>query len=162
MNAKTLPKSERTTYWQDVDKTVAELGPIVAKHFDLDDPLGRLTFFLRSAIATARERLEKFNTRLAANPVNAFEWADDAVDAAVKLDVYARFGVSVARRYERNEDPTEIVAGVKRYAHERLIHLAANPTLSTGQVRNLVARSEVAAYAELFDGMRAIFDKVPS
>lgn len=161
-STKAVPARNKT-YQEDIDEQVRGLAVIIAAHKELDDPLGRLAYFLQTSIALMRGRLATFTDRFAKHPLDAFEWADDAVEAAAKLNVHAKLAAVVVRKYEDGTTtPIDIAAGVKRYAFERLVYLGTYPSLSTGQVKNLAARAELAAYAELFDGLRAIFEEVRS
>lgn len=113
---------------------------------------GRVAHFLAVEIERAEARLAEFKDRLDKNPMNAFEWADDAAMAAAFLHVYAGLGhgfIHVAK----TKDEDKAVEHVSEISTRELLRLASSTSCSTGQVHNLVERFTLTAYSRLFDGV---------
>lgn len=141
------------TYMEQVNEIEAACAAY-AKGKGTDDALARVAFFFAGEIRRAKSKLLDWQTRCALNPLNAFEWADGAVEAAATLDTYSRLGHNIERLHmepESDRTPEQTLEHIKTFATREAIRFARDPAHSTGQVSNLSARYVGAAYAKILD-----------
>lgn len=145
-------QAKQSQYMTEVMEIAAGLSLLVQQRkADRDDPVARLAFVLGYEIKTARSTLAKFAEQLEAEPANALEWADSAIEAAATLQVYGRLGAVLVlpRKIEVSAD--QRLTEVRKFAADELARRSRTVSHSTGQCSNLVARYELAAYGKLFD-----------
>lgn len=107
---------------------------------------------LQSVIETAESQTTKWAERFAANPADAFEWADDALQAAARLEL-AR-GVLAAM--DRPENPLS-EEGLRDYLTSQVLAKARYSERSSSRTSNMMARERLAAMAELLDQLSGGF-----
>jgi hypothetical protein len=95
--------------------------------------------------AEAQAVLDKFKTRFDENPLDAFEWADDAMAAAATQ--YAMSSV-IWRLNERSTDEDGGASMVYAAVLELTVQGAQSPRRSTSPVSNIQHVNVTAAYAQ--------------
>lgn len=95
--------------------------------------------------AYAQDAIDKFRANLVENALYAFEWSDDAIMAAARLDVTTRLK-NILAHPEGGLDKTI------DYARMEAMRGARYPSHSTSALTNFVRQCTTAAYAEFVEG----------
>jgi hypothetical protein len=86
------------------------------------------------------EEIAAFSAKLIANPSGALSWGDGIFDAAARIEVNKQIVHMLETAEYTVKDVYEIL-------NDRIMYLSRNPSRSSGQCVNLLARSELAATA---------------
>jgi len=122
--------------WRDRIHTYEESEPsIVAERQDRG-----FRFMVDRMVADAQEELAKFNKRYAENPLYAFEWGTDAVQAAANQDVALRVKAALDAGHTREE--------VIKDARQQLGY-ALRLSGSTSPMSNLAEQAKAIAYGKI-------------
>ena len=143
-------------YMDEVNDIAAGLEIFLQDRNKVNDPLGRVAFFFQREIKTSFAKIDEFTKRLAVNPANAFEWGDEYIDAAARLEVYAGLAYTVVRVNKGETTHTDALKHLREFGMREMTRFACNPSRSTGQCSNLVERYKGAAYARMFDGFNGL------
>lgn len=109
-----------------------------------------LDYTLTDMIVAADGVLKKFAENFAANPLHAFSWSSNVIEAAARKDVALQLQAIV--NGELPEVSPRKVVGVQAaidYALAQALRGARSPSQSTSQVSNLCEQAKVQAFAEV-------------
>lgn len=113
--------------------------------------LDRIVRTVDSMIDRAEREVAKFAERLAENPADAFEWGEDAAEAAAALQVahWVRRCATAELNEKRTED--DLVNAIREMVLSHVLQGAQFPKNSTSQFANLMDRYTTKAWAGLAD-----------
>lgn len=114
--------------------------------------LKRINSTLDNMIDHAERTIAKFQERLAANPADAFEWGEDAAEAAASLQVatWLKRYCSIDTIPEKHTED-DLVNAIRETVLSRMLLGAQSPKCSTSQFANLMDRYTTKTWAGLAD-----------
>ena len=104
-------------------------------------PIDFMNYTLNETLEHTPDKIEKFIKDLAKDPYYAFDWAQEAMEAAAKL--------RVAKEVKHHLDSGVSVADLHKRVQSQVIQSARFVKQSTSPVSNLLARYLNAAWAEI-------------
>ena len=113
--------------------------------------LDRIVRTVDSMIDRAEREVAKFAARLAENPANAFEWGEDAAEAAAALEVGHLLRRCYTSPLPDKHTTADRVNAIRDMVISRTLLGAQSPKQSTSQFANLMDRYNTKAWAGLAD-----------
>ena len=104
--------------------------------------------WLNSKKGTAQKRLDKFLENFKTDPVYAFEWADDSMEAAQTLRLCNLVFTFI------DNDPTDLVIYTKEYLEREVRNYSRWVEASTSSSSNYIRRMYLKVCADLLEDLK--------